>query len=170
MGTEFLGTICPWGPNWLGIELAGDQIGWGPNWLGTNFLGTVCPGGPNCMGTICPEGPINWGPFVQGDRKGGTGSPGTKCVRDQMSLSRSTGWGECAPPPLGWDRVNWPSKNWKGLSHACNSQLLWNVIHVFLSQSAEFLSRVRIGCARESYFARLSDKLFGESILNAFQK
>ena len=31
MGTEFLGTICPWGQNWLG---------------------TVCPEGPNNWGLI----------------------------------------------------------------------------------------------------------------------
>ena len=52
MGTEFLGTICPWGPNFWGAFVHWDRIGWGPfvqrdKLIGDQLWGIKCPG------TIC---------------------------------------------------------------------------------------------------------------------
>ena len=42
MGTEFLGTICPWGHNWLGTVRPEGPINWGPNVRGPYVFGTKC--------------------------------------------------------------------------------------------------------------------------------
>jgi hypothetical protein len=68
-----------------GTKLAGDQIGWGPNWLGTELAGDRLSRGTKLVGDR-----IGWGPFVQEDRIIGDQMWGTKCVRDQMSLSQQT--------------------------------------------------------------------------------
>ena len=40
-GTNWLGTICPWGPNFGGSSVHGDRIGWRP------FVGDQMRLGPN---------------------------------------------------------------------------------------------------------------------------
>ena len=75
MGTEFLGTVCPGGPEVWGQEVRGQEVR-GPNWLGT----------------VCPVGPNFWGPFVQRDQIGrGSFVQGDQIFRDQMSMGTGSG-------------------------------------------------------------------------------
>ena len=46
MGTEFLETICPWGPNWLGTVCPEGPINWGPI-VGDQMSGDHMHLGPN---------------------------------------------------------------------------------------------------------------------------
>ena len=46
MGTEFLGTICPWGLNWLGTVCPEGPISWGPI-VGDQMSGDHMRLGPN---------------------------------------------------------------------------------------------------------------------------